>query len=120
ETYEVAEGKWTHRIATAELHGVINIHDRSDALFQSTNRVEHVWNQQAIDDESSLVAGSHRDLAQVLPKLNRLLVNVIIRQDRLHDFDQLHQRHRIEKVHADKTLLALGRGRRHHLRDRQR
>ncbi len=61
---------------------------------------------------------AHRDLAQLLGELVRGLVDFVGGGDGAYDFDQFHQRYRIEKVQADEALGALYRGQEFGHRDR--
>src|SRR5262249_26964829 len=111
--------EWAHRVTATQLHRVVDVHNRADALFERPNRIEHVRHQQTIHDESGFVSGAHGNFAQLRAEGDRIFVNLRVGEDGAHDFDQLHDRHRIEKVHADKALLTRGRGGYHHLGDRQ-
>ena len=71
--------------------------------------------QQAIDDEAGLVAGAHRNFAELGAELDRRVVDLGRGGDGLHHFHQLHHRNGIEEVQADEALGALGR--RHQLGD---
>src|SRR5439155_2573878 len=51
EADEIEEREWAHRIAAAELHRLVDVFDRADALFECADRVEEIRNEQAIYDE---------------------------------------------------------------------
>ena len=106
---KIQQRERTHGIPAAQLHRVINILDRPDALFIRANRIEQIRHQQPVHDESRLVRSPDRDFAQLFSKLVSRLVNVVGGRDGPHDFHQLHQRHWIKKMQPHKPLRPLHR-----------
>src|SRR5207248_849292 len=104
---KIKQGKGPHGIATAELHGVIDILHRAYALLVSADSVEQIGHQQPINDKSGFVAGAYGNFAELLGELVRGIVNVVSSGDCAHHLDQFHQRNRIKKVQPDKTFRTL-------------
>src|SRR5215213_4352644 len=115
EPDEVEERERPHRVAAAELHAVVYVHDGADALFERAYRVEQVWDEQAVDDEARAVVGADGNLAQLAAELDGRLVDLRVRQDGSDDLDELHHGHGVEEVQADEARLTLGPRGRHHL-----
>src|SRR5438445_1299509 len=101
-----------------QLHRIINILARSNALFQRANLIKQIRHQQSVHDKSRRIVRPHRRLPQLCAKPHHLVVHCRVRRNRPHHFHQLHHRHRIKKVHLHKPLRPLRRSR--NLRNRQR
>src|SRR3712207_9240693 len=75
--------------------------------------------EQAVDDETRLVARAHRHLAELAAELDGRLVDLLVGEDGADDLDELHEGHGVEEVQADEARLPPGPGGRHHLGDRE-
>src|ERR1700694_6181219 len=74
---EIEQSERPHGISTSTFHSVINILDRSHALFLSADGIEQIRHQQPVHNESSFVGRAPRNFAQLLSKLVRHVVNVV-------------------------------------------
>src|SRR5712692_8564828 len=111
EPDEVEQGERTHGVAATELHGIINVLNRGGSVLQDADGVEQIRHQQAVDDESGAVRGTHRYFAKLRSEGHHLLEHRGVGGNRADHLDELHHRHGIKKVQADKTSGALrGRG----------
>src|SRR5450830_9478 len=115
---EIEQRERTHRMGAAELHSAVDVRNRPDPLFQRADRVEEIRDEQPVDDEAGIVAGGDRLLAERPRELHHLPVGRIARDDRSHDFDELHHGHGVEEMQTRELLRPLRRHR--HLDDRQR
>ena len=107
QAHKIQQRKRPHGISAAQLHRIINILNRPNTLFVRANRIQQIRHQQPVYDESRLVRRTHRNLAQLFPKLVSRLINIVGSSNRPHHFDQLHQRHGIKKVQPNKPLRTL-------------
>ena len=118
ETDEVEQRERTHRVATAEPHGRVDVLARRVAALEHRHRVVEVAEEQRVGDEARLVADDDRLLVEALGQGLDVLEDVVRGDDGPDDLDELEDRRRVEEVHADD---ALGRARRRgDLGDRQR
>src|SRR5438132_7113780 len=97
EADEVEQREGTHGVAAAELHGLVDVLDRADALLVRADGVEDVGHEQPVDDEAGVVAARHWLLAERLGEGVRAVEGLVAGDDGAHHLDQLHQRHWIEK-----------------------
>ena len=95
----------------AGLHRLVYLRGRADALFVSAHSVEHVGDQQAVDDEARLVLCRDRELALGLRELQRRLERVLAAGHAAHHLHELHHLRGVEVVKPDEALRALRRGR---------
>src|SRR5690606_6114227 len=115
---EVAEGERPHRVAGAEGHAAVDVFDRAEAALEPADRVQHVRDEEPVDDEAGRVARLDRLLAERLRERERGAERLVAGRDGAHDLDQLHDGHGIEEVEADDAVGALRRG--GHRRDGER
>ena len=83
----------------------------ASALVQQRERLGVVGPGDAVDDEARRRARMHRRLAPALAQLEDRRRHVGVGLQAGDDLDQLHQRHRVEEVHADhaaRLLQAVG------------
>ena len=118
QSYEIEQGERPHGIAAAKLHALVDVFDAAHTFFERANRIEQVRHQQSIYDETGPIRCPYRNFVETGGKFHGLLHHGRRRDDRADYLDELHQRHWIEKVHANEAVDAVGR--RHHLRNRQR
>src|SRR3954453_3399741 len=90
ESDEVRKRERPHRVAGAGHHPGVDGLDRSNALLLGADRIQHVGDQQAVDDEAPVVVRSHRGLAELLPHLEAEVHSGV---PRLLGTDHLEQRH---------------------------
>src|SRR6202041_3905188 len=105
-------------MSTTQLHGIINVLNRADALFQCAYGVQQKRNEQAVDDKASPVGGANRGLSNARCKRDCVFFYLFVGGDGAYHFNQLHHRNRIEKMEAEEAVRALSE--RGHLRDRKR
>ncbi len=105
-------------MAAAVDHALVDVLGRGESALQRAHRAEQVRNEQQVHDEPRVVLGRDRDLPQRLGERPRALEGLLAGRHRLHDFDQLHDRHGIEEVEPDRAIGPGGGG--GHLDDRQR
>src|SRR5882757_5723508 len=101
-----------------QLHRIINVFDRSHALFQRANRIQQIRHQQTVHDKSRRIVRPHGRLPQLRAERHHLVVHCRVRRNRPHHFHQLHHRHWIKKMQPHKSVRPLGRSR--NFRNRQR
>ena len=99
-------------MAAAELHRGVDVLERGQPALVDADRVEQVGHEQPVHDEGRRVLRLHRRLADGARPLGDRLHGRLVGEDRAHDLDQLHQRHRVEEVHAEHLPRPPG-GRRH-------
>ena len=80
---------------------------RADALFERADRIEHVRNEQAVDDEPSAVSRGDRELALRLRELERRLKRVLAARNAANHLHELHHLRGVEVVKPDEALGAL-------------
>src|SRR5258705_13772745 len=108
EADKITKREWAHRITATEFHRIVDVHNLPATFLKRSDGIEHIRYQQAIYNESGLIAGSHRHLSQSLAKLDGLLVNGFVCKNCSYHFHELHQWHGIEEMHANETALAIG------------
>src|SRR3977135_81644 len=64
KTGVVDELEGPHRVPRAELHGLVDVLRRSDALFERADRLEHDRDHQTVDDEARRVLADDRRVTQ--------------------------------------------------------
>src|SRR3984957_16578542 len=94
-------------MSTAQLHGIINVLNRANALFQCAYGVQQKRNEQAVDDEAGPVGGANRGLSNARCKRDCVFFYLFVGGDGANYFDQLHDRNRIEKMEAEEAVRAL-------------
>src|SRR5215467_11250506 len=52
EAHKVQQRERTHGMAATKLHGIIDVLNRTDALFKGPDRVEKIRHEQAVHDEA--------------------------------------------------------------------
>src|SRR5204863_8976658 len=90
EADEVRQRQRPHRVARAGLHRLVDLVDRADALLVGADRVEHVRDEQAVDDEARLVLGRDRELALRLREAVSDAERLVARRDRANHLDEPH------------------------------
>ena len=80
-----------------------------DALLVGADRVEHVGDEQPVDDEPAIVAGRDRGLAELLADLEAEVDGLVGGVLGPHDLEQRHHLRRIEEVEPDHPLGPLRR-----------
>ena len=119
EADHVGERQRTNRVIAAELHAGVDVLGAGDALLQGEDRFVDHRAQDAVDGEAGAVLGSDRHLADPLGEFHRLGVGIVGGLQAADQFEQRHQRHRIEEVHADEAVRAVCRGGEFRDRDRR-
>src|SRR5215204_6822489 len=61
---EIQERQRPHRVATAELHGTIDIHGAAGPSCEGPHRVQQKWDEEQVDDEAGAVRRRHWLLAK--------------------------------------------------------
>lgn len=115
---EVEQGQRAHRVATAELHAVVDVLLGGDTGLERADGVEQVRHEQEVDDEAGRVLRLDHDLADLLAEGAGALEDLVRRREGAHDFDQLHERDGVEEVQTHEVLGALRGG--GHVTDGQR
>ncbi len=64
ETDGVEQRQWTHRVAAAALHGLVDVFCCGVAGFEHPDSLAQVRDEQSVDDEARTVARANRLLAQ--------------------------------------------------------
>src|ERR1051325_158425 len=113
----VGEEQRPHRIAAAELHGVVDVVATGEPLLVDADRVEHVGHEQAIHHDPVGLAAIHHGLPERHAPGARLGYHGRVGAHGAHHLDELHERHRVEEVEPDEALGALAEVA--HLGDRQ-
>src|SRR6266487_1082121 len=104
---EVGQREWPHGVARPQHHADVDILFGRESLLKHTNRIEHVWYEQVIDDKASSVLAHNHALSQALTHLTHGFEGLIRGGEGTHELDQLHSRHRIEEVHAQHVAWPL-------------
>src|SRR5260221_136991 len=81
---EIQQRERSHRIAAAELHGVIDVGNRANAFFVSADGVQKIRDQQPVDDKARLVTGANRDFAKALAEVICSVKGSVAGRDRTH------------------------------------
>ena len=89
-----------HRQRAAVLHRGVDVVGGGVVRLEHLHRVVEVGEQQRVDDEAGPVAARDRDLADLRAQRAGGLGDVVGGGDRGDDLDQLHDRRRVEEVHA--------------------
>src|SRR6266550_8154796 len=108
ESHEIQQRQRPHRVPAPQLHRIVDVLDRPDALFQRTNSIQKIRHEQSIHNKAGAVLRAYGGLAQFRAKRHHLVVNRRLRSNRPHHFHQFHHRHRIKKMQTDETLWPLG------------
>src|SRR5665648_280428 len=118
ETDRVEKLERAYRVSAAGLHGCVDLIDAGVVRLKHLHRVVEVGEEQGVDDGAGAVPAGHRMLADLPAQVLDRGHDVIRGRDCVNDLDELHDRGRVEEVHAHDILRALG----HHgaLDDRQR
>ena len=93
----------------AELHGGVDSLHRADAFIEGIDRLIDHRNQNPIDDKGGEIFGIGGGLAQGTGEGHGGLIGANVGGDAANDLDQLHQRHGIHEMQADKALRPVGR-----------
>ena len=107
---EVRERERPHWVAGSGHHPGVDVLDRPNALLVCANRVEHVWDEQPVDDEAAVVRGGDGGLAELLAQVEAELDGVVARPFGADHLEQGHHLGGVEEVQTDEPLRALGRG----------
>src|SRR6202167_5295374 len=94
-------------MAASELHRIIYVFDGADAFFQRAHSIEQIRHEQTVDDETGAIGGAHERLAETCGERDGGFIYFRVGCDGADYFHQLHDRHRIEKVHAQETVRTL-------------
>ncbi len=90
-------------MAEAKLHTAVNIFHRRRALAKREKGFVEHRQQYPVDDETGRILCHHWRLADGLGKIAGHRCGLVAGRQTANDFDQPHQRHRIEEMHADKA-----------------
>jgi hypothetical protein len=96
-------------VAGSGLHPGVDVLDRADALLMGADRIEHVGDQQAVDDEAAVVLGGDRRLPELLADLEAQLIGLVAGLLGANDLEQRHHLGGIEEVEPKEPLGPLGR-----------
>ena len=92
-------------------HGLVNAHHIADTFIKRKNRFIDHRQQNAIDDKGRKIFRHTRGLADIFDNLLGRFKGFIAGGNAANDFHQLHHRHRIHEMHADKLFRSVGRSR---------
>lgn len=107
----------THRQSSTQFHGGIDVGGGRIASLDHSNGLEHVRDEQSIDDESWIVLAIDGSLLHLDAELGEGVPRLVTRLIRLDDLDELHLRYGIETEFDDDVSArraAAGRQRRTH------
>ena len=110
ESHEVEQGQRTHRVAASELHRLVDVGHAANAALHGANGIQQVRNEEQVDDKPRVVLRGDGLLAQRCRECKGLFERLVGRRHRPHDFDQRHQRNRVEEVKTDEPVRAFRSG----------
>ena len=106
EADKVEQSKRSHRVAGAQLQSFVDVLDRRDVRFQRVDCVQHVRDEQQINNEAGTVLRANGLFAQGSHEVERRPLCLLAGRNRANDLHQLHQRHRVEEVETEHPVRA--------------
>jgi len=98
-------------VVAPQLHCFVDFRCSGQALAQRENCLVDHRTQHAVNHEPRAVAHLHRRLADGLRHFINRSIGLVRGLQTSNQFHQRHHWHRVEEVHADHAIRALGRGR---------
>src|SRR6185312_4387244 len=108
ESYEVSESERAHGMVHSELHHRVDSLGRANSLHHAIHSLVDHRHEDAIRNETGIIAHLDRRLAEGTGKRNDLRRGLVRRRQSANDLDQLHHRHRIHEVHPDDLFRTPG------------
>ena len=105
--HDVEQGEGAHRVAVVLGDRAVDGVELRPLLVRLDGVVE-VREEQRVDDEAGAVGAAHGDLADATAEVLNGVEDVLAGARVVDDLDELHHRRRVEEVHADDVLRALG------------
>lgn len=98
----------SHGVASAELHGRVDVSGRGIAPLEHLHRLLHVGHEQSVDNEAGRVLARDAHLVDVLDELHQVVEGGVVGAvEGAHNLHQLHHRHRVEEVKTTEAILRL-------------
>ena len=108
EPYKIDQFERSHGMVEAKLESFVNVCCRSDPLLEHIKRLVADHRIDTAGDEPRRILDNYYLLAHALPDFDRRSQGVIVSLEGTHNFEQLHLVHRVEEVHAQALLGAVG------------
>src|SRR5260370_4069080 len=107
QPHEIQQCQPAHRMPATQLHGIVDVLDGADALFQRPYRIQKIRHQQPVHNKTWAVIRAHRRFTQLHANRHHFFVHGYVRRNRSHYLDQFHHRHTIEEVQPYQPLHPL-------------
>ncbi len=106
KTNAISESEGAHRVASAELHGNVDVFNGSDTTLNETEGLVHVRDEKAVNDETLGILAEDGDLADALCEVEEVISDLLGGVSALDDFNELHHGDGAEEVEAGEVRLA--------------
>lgn len=104
EPNQIGQFQGPHGVSVAQLHRLVDLYRTGDPVFQHANRLETDDQTQAARRETRRILDHDGLLGQTVCKIHCPVDRRIRSGISPNHFDQCHDRYRVEKVHADKSI----------------